>query len=292
MPHEHVDVSTLRVCRPRNPIVGKRFGKLLVVKYIGHAANVGLSHASYYECLCDCGATKIQSRQRLVEQKAVACQACLIKTGAAHHAWKGHEGISSILWGRYLREAKRRRLVFEVSIESAWAIFSRQEGKCALTGLPISLPKKYALISESTASFDRIDSSKGYIEGNMQWVHKAINHIKSNTPNDIFVLMCHLVAKNNPTQLTSEYFHDNYRPLMNILCNVKKAQYHSRSKIFHLLFENGETKTVIGLHGFCHENKYSADALRRTLKTGRFYRGMKVVSIETQFKVDKRVQSV
>ena len=29
-----------------------------------------------------------------------------------------------------------------------------------------------------TASLDRIDSKKGYIEGNVQWVHKNVNKMK------------------------------------------------------------------------------------------------------------------
>ena len=35
------------------------------------------------------------------------------------------------------------------------------------------------LKNEQTASLDRIDSTKGYVPGNIQWVHKDINRIKN-----------------------------------------------------------------------------------------------------------------
>ena len=47
----------------------------------------------------------------------------------------------------------------------------------------------------STASLDRIDSSKGYVKGNIQWVHIAINFMKHSLPEEEFVRWCCLVAK-------------------------------------------------------------------------------------------------
>jgi hypothetical protein len=44
---------------------------------------------------------------------------------------------------------------------------------------------------------DRIDSSKGYVVGNIQWVHKHINKMKNKYPQDHFIEMCRLVAENN-----------------------------------------------------------------------------------------------
>ena len=47
---------------------------------------------------------------------------------------------------------------------------------------------------ENTASLDRIDSSKGYVKDNVQWVHKDINRMKWNFPQDKFVKLCSFVA--------------------------------------------------------------------------------------------------
>lgn len=41
-----------------------------------------------------------------------------------------------------------------------------------------------------TASLDRIDSSKGYIEGNVQWLHKDINRLKINYSDEDLIQIC------------------------------------------------------------------------------------------------------
>ena len=50
-----------------------------------------------------------------------------------------------------------------------------------MTGDDIHLEKKYHKNHFSqTASLDRIDSSQGYIEGNVQWVSREVNFFKNN----------------------------------------------------------------------------------------------------------------
>jgi len=63
------------------------------------------------------------------------------------------------------------------------------------SNLPIFLPKGgNDWDHENTASLDRIDSSKGYVKDNVQWVHKDINRMKWNFPQDKFVKLCSFVA--------------------------------------------------------------------------------------------------
>jgi hypothetical protein len=50
---------------------------------------------------------------------------------------------------------------------------------------------------EHTASLDRIDSSKGYCEDNVQWVHKDINRMKNTFDQDYFISLCKLIAENS-----------------------------------------------------------------------------------------------
>jgi len=73
--------------------------------------------------------------------------------------------------------AKRRRIVFDVSPKFLWQLFLKQERKCALSDLPLDFGRgKRGLFR--TASLDRIDSSKGYTEDNVQWVHRQVNVMK------------------------------------------------------------------------------------------------------------------
>lgn len=45
-----------------------------------------------------------------------------------------------------------------------------------------------------TASLDRINSNAAYVTGNVQWVHKHINKMKNDLPEDVFVSMCAAVS--------------------------------------------------------------------------------------------------
>lgn len=74
-----------------------------------------------------------------------------------------------------------------------WRLFLKQERKCALTDLLLTFEKQKR--GEKTASLDRIDSSKGYVNGNVQWVHKDINWMKNRFSQERFIEMCKLVAK-------------------------------------------------------------------------------------------------
>jgi hypothetical protein len=63
--------------------------------------------------------------------------------------------------------------------------------------LSIRIERNYKKLKTMTASLDRIDSSRGYTLDNIQWVHKDLNKMKTNYPNDYFIKMCKYVANNN-----------------------------------------------------------------------------------------------
>jgi myo-inositol catabolism protein IolC len=73
-------------------------------------------------------------------------------------------------------------------------LYVKQDKKCALSGVKIYLPKNTC--QSWTASVDRIDSSKGYIVGNLQWVHKDVNWMKNDFDQKHFINTCSLIAKN------------------------------------------------------------------------------------------------
>lgn len=115
--------------------------------------------------------------------------------------WKGCGEISGNFWNHVIRVSqaskKRKSMDFSITIEYAWDLFLKQDRKCALSGLFLKIPyldKQNKRIGN--ASLDRIDSSLGYIEGNVQWVHKDINMMKRIYSQDYFIEMCTLVAEN------------------------------------------------------------------------------------------------
>ena len=96
-----------------------------------------------------------------------------------------------------IRGAKKRSLEFNISVEYMKRLFLEQHQKCAYLKTELYLGCKSGDIY-TNASIDRIDSSKGYIEGNVQWVHKKVNIMKQDMTHENFLELCRLIAEANP----------------------------------------------------------------------------------------------
>jgi len=178
-------------------IVGRRVSKLTVVRFLRKVPYQKRSEY-WYECRCDCGNVLEVRRGNLIRNHTKSC-GCLKKRKASKSpCWGGHGEISGRLWGHIKNHAHSRKLEFRITLEEAWELFQVQEGKCALTGLPLSLvtPKGKGPSAKS-ASLDRIDSGCGYVKGNIQWVHKRINRMKMDLDQDYFIELCRAVAAHN-----------------------------------------------------------------------------------------------
>ena len=102
--------------------------------------------------------------------------------GSKNPMWKGYEDIYIGYWNGIISGSKVRNLQFKITIEHAWDLFLKQERKCALSNEFLF----FASGPQQTASLDRIDSSLGYIEGNVQWVHKDLNMMKNKLSDEDF----------------------------------------------------------------------------------------------------------
>jgi hypothetical protein len=73
------------------------------------------------------------------------------------------------------RNAKGRNFEFNISSSYLEKVWLDQKGKCSYTGVDLILPTYKHFSSPRKASLDRIDSSKGYIEGNVEFVCIFVN---------------------------------------------------------------------------------------------------------------------
>lgn len=157
---------------------GEKIGKLTLVDYI-HQGN-----EPAWECVCECGNEITIKQKHLRDVRSCGC--IQFPKGEDHACWKGIGELSGGLFSRYRSEAKKRYIQFELNKEEAWAQFLSQDRKCALTGLLLTM----GLESHDTASLDRIDSSEGYVNGNVQWVHKWVNLLKADLKeSDLFSIV-------------------------------------------------------------------------------------------------------
>ena len=176
---------------PEKRYIGKEYGQLMVVGISGYDK---YSHA-ILNCICKCGREIDVVSHALTSGNTKSCGCTARKRGNEHPNFKGYEQIQSSHWNQYTSGAEKRGLEFTITMEYAWSLFVAQNGFCALSGKPIFFPKTRAQRSNSTASLDRIDSSKGYIPGNVQWVHKIINKMKWNMDEEEFFDFCKSVSE-------------------------------------------------------------------------------------------------
>ena len=154
-----------------------------------------------WRCKCDCGVSHDALSTHLVRKLIMSCGCGMTSRGPLHPQWRGHGEISGGVWNHLTRNArgtrglKRRELEFNITIEYVWGLFLTQNRKCILSGRDLYFPQKCK--SKGTASLDRIDSSLGYVPGNVQWVHKDINMLKCTFDQDYFIQMCKEVAEHS-----------------------------------------------------------------------------------------------
>lgn len=160
--------------------LNKKFNKLKVIEY-DSTDKTGVK----WKCLCDCGKTTVCYGVDLVRGKHKSC--------CANGMWTGYEEIPGKYWTSIKRGAKNRNLEFKLTQKYVWNLFISQSRKCYYTGLDIYF-NSYGH-KDRTASLDRIDSSKGYIEGNVVWCHKDINKMKMAMKKDVFINYCIQIAK-------------------------------------------------------------------------------------------------
>jgi len=180
-------------------IVGRKFGKLLVT---GDTKQT--SKSKLYKCICECGNIKYHTKQNLLKGTLVSC-GCFKKQnrGKLHKNWRGHKNLSGTFFDRIKNIAKRKEIPFTVNIEYLGNLYDKQHGKCAISGKEITMPMSWKEIRtfSYTASLDRIDSSKNYEEGNLQWVHKDINMMKQQLDQPYFLSLCREIVKFNETKI-------------------------------------------------------------------------------------------
>ena len=179
----------------RIDLTGKTFGRLAVKKYLfSHNGN------SRFLCYCSCGNMKEIDGRNLREGSTISC-GCVKKeflygnrAGTKSSRWQGYEDLPLGFFNRIRTGAKKRKITFDLTIEKLWLLYLRQNKKCIFTGENLDFPAYNKQKIGGSASLDRIDSSKGYVVDNVQWVHKTVNFMKQRMSDDEFLGWCRKIA--------------------------------------------------------------------------------------------------
>ncbi len=173
----------------RLDLKGKRFGRLTVIEPYEYRPGGWM-----WKCICDCGKNTIAYGSKLTHGKKKSCGCGRDRNN--NYGWTGYKEIMGSVWNHIYGHAKIRNLDVEITIKDGWELFEKQNRKCALSGVELYFAKNNKEVKEKkqTASLDRIDSTKGYVKGNIQWVHKDINKMKWNWNQSNFINWCKLIT--------------------------------------------------------------------------------------------------
>ena len=174
-------------------IIGLKQGHLIVLSK--HSISED-KRIQYYNCLCTyCNKECIKPKYYFTQKRKayITCGCQRFPTGAKSKNWEGIGEIHLTFFNKIKNTAKHRNLEFNITIEYIWELFLKQNRRCALSGQLLTFPKGYKERIEATASLDRIDSSKGYIEGNVQWLSKEVNFMKYTLTESRFIELCKLI---------------------------------------------------------------------------------------------------
>lgn len=148
---------------------------------------------SMWNCICDCGLEQVCVTGNITSGGSKQCSICSRKPRDYS------EEISNSMWNLILIRANKKDHEVTISKEEAYILFLKQDKKCKLSGVDIRFSRNSSdyLNRGQTASLDRIDSTKGYIKGNVQWVHKYINLMKGSMKDEEFIRYCTNVSNHN-----------------------------------------------------------------------------------------------
>ncbi|QGH79428.1 hypothetical protein SEA_LIMPID_101 [Streptomyces phage Limpid] len=135
------------------------------------------------ECGRESGPSLTNSITRLDRKPSCCFRA---KRGVDNPNWKGYKELTGSWLHQYQYDCRKKGRVWDLTPEYLWSEWEKQNGKCIYTGMQLT--------HGVDASLDRIDSSIGYVEGNVQWVHRDINRMKSDFDEAYFVKLCKAVG--------------------------------------------------------------------------------------------------
>lgn len=90
------------------------------------------------------------------------------------------------------KEAKRRNIPYDLTTEDLVQQWQKQGGICTISGVKMPLDTLKGLRPESP-SLDRVDPSKGYVKGNVEWVCFRVNTMKHDGTMEDLYNWCKLI---------------------------------------------------------------------------------------------------
>lgn len=92
--------------------------------------------------------------------------------------------------------ARNKQIKFDLNLNYLTDLWFKQKGNCSLSGVAMIIPEEREESHPNTGSLDRIDSNKGYVKGNVQWICLSLNYAKYRWSEEDFKKFLTLVSLN------------------------------------------------------------------------------------------------
>jgi hypothetical protein len=160
--------------------IGKVFGRLTVKELFGRDK----SGNYLWKCSCNCGKYKIASSNNLISGNTRSCGCLDIETRESRKKKYG-EAAFNVLFGNYKREAKARKIIFNLSKEEFLNLVTKNCCYCNCEPKQI-IENKFGNGDFIYNGIDRIDSSLGYTIDNVVTACGQCNQSKKDYSQDDF----------------------------------------------------------------------------------------------------------
>lgn len=159
------------------------------------------------ELKCSCGDT---NPDNFYKNRKSKCKKCILECAKNKYSnlsesdkkyyieiqnkWQDNNFLQFRLTSARAR-ARVKNIPFEIDVAYLQSLLDQQENKCFYSGIEMELNRA----GTYTASVDRVDSSKGYVKGNVVFVISAVNTMKNDLLEKEFLSIIESVYKNkNP----------------------------------------------------------------------------------------------
>lgn len=126
------------------------------------------------------------------------CQSCFLKAkNKSQTTWKGGKHFSGSYLITWKSQAKCRGIEWAITLDDLDELWVKQSQKCALSRIQMHMVNHGTGEGRNhphCVSLDRIDSSQGYIKGNIQLVCCCINYMKRSLSQADFITYCKAIV--------------------------------------------------------------------------------------------------
>jgi predicted CopG family antitoxin len=168
---------------------------------------------TYTKVICDlCGteydkALSEVKRNQQLNRKSYCSRSCQgkdlitknlpVEKRVYSHLQKGSKKDQYSGFREFLRRIKNRKK-HECNLDLPYLLnlWNKQEGKCIYTNIGMVLPDGRLKGTMFTASLDRINSSLGYVKGNVQYTLTSVNFMKNNMSHEETKELIKLIVNN------------------------------------------------------------------------------------------------